>query len=62
MKSNEVEVKNSWYKECCRRVLVDCHIPEHNEEFLSKFNPDEYVDMMALANASSITRKEVLVR
>ncbi len=32
-----------WYADCYRRNLVDMHIEDWNEEFLSEFSPEEYV-------------------
>lgn len=39
-----------WYKNQWRRNLVDMHIEEWNDEFLSKFDPDEYVRLLKLGN------------
>ena len=38
-----------WYENSFRRLLVDMQIPDWNEEFLSKFDPDNYAEMMSLA-------------
>jgi len=32
-----------WYKNCYRRNLVDMHIDDWDESFLSEFDPEEYV-------------------
>ena len=32
-----------WYKNCYRRNLVDMHIEDWDESFLSQFDPEEYV-------------------
>jgi hypothetical protein len=42
----------NWYKTNYRRNLVDMHIPAWNPEFMSKFDPKEYVDCMLAANVS----------
>ncbi len=33
---------NSWYQRCFRRLLVDMHIPDWDERFLSQLNSDDY--------------------
>ena len=33
-----------WYKNCYRRNLVDMHIEDWDDTFLSQFNPEEYVE------------------
>ena len=33
-----------WYEKNYRRHLCDMHIEDWNEEFLSKFSPEEYVE------------------
>ena len=42
-----------WYKNSYRRNLIDMHIPDWNEEFLSKFDPENYVDMLELAQVDT---------
>jgi len=42
-----------WYKESYRRNLVDMHIEDWDEQFLSQFNPKNYVEMLKLANVKS---------
>ena len=32
-----------WFTDCLRRNLVDMHIDDWNDEFLSRFDPEEYV-------------------
>ena len=41
---------NKWFQKSYRRLLVDMHIPDWNEEFLKDFSPDNYAEMMKLAN------------
>jgi hypothetical protein len=42
-----------WYKTSYRRNLIDMHIPDWNEEFLSKFDPKNYVDMLELSRVDT---------
>ena len=35
-------MNNKWYKGVYRRNLVDMHINDWSEEFLSQFNAEEY--------------------
>ena len=44
---------SKWYEKSYRRNLVDMHIEDWDEEFLSKFSPQEYVDNMKLAQVQS---------
>ena len=32
-----------WFTDCLRRNLVDMHIDDWNDEFLSRFDPEDYV-------------------
>ncbi|MBP5639399.1 MAG: beta-galactosidase trimerization domain-containing protein [Victivallales bacterium] len=41
-----------WYEQKLRRILVDQHIPDWNERFFSKFDPERYADMMAKAHVT----------
>ncbi|MCQ3035180.1 MAG: beta-galactosidase trimerization domain-containing protein [Bacilli bacterium] len=41
---------NKWYKDVYRRQLVDMHINDTNDEYLSKFNPKEYFDNLKTAH------------
>jgi hypothetical protein len=41
-----------WYKKNYRRNLVDMHINAWNPEFMTKFDPNAYVDCMVKANVS----------
>jgi len=43
----------AWYKNSYRRNLVDMHIEDWNEEFLSKLDPKNYVKMLKLGNVKS---------
>lgn len=42
------------YLECRRHVLLDMHIPDWDERFLSRFDPDEYVGLCASAGADAV--------
>ena len=42
-----------WYKKSYRRNLIDMHIDDWDEKFLSKFNPEEYVEMLKLAKVQT---------
>ncbi len=43
-----------WYETAYRRAVIDMHIPDWDDEFLSEFNADTYVDMLVKARAQSI--------
>lgn len=45
--------EHNWYKKSYRRNLVDMHIEDWNPEFLSKFSPEMYVEMMKIAKVQS---------
>lgn len=42
------------YLECQRHILLDMHIPDWDERFLSKFDPAGYVDLCAAAGAEAV--------
>lgn len=42
-----------WYKKNFRRHLCDMHIDDWNDEFLSKFNSDDYLNNLKLAKIKS---------
>jgi hypothetical protein len=42
-----------WYKTALRRNVVDMHIPDWNDKFLSEFDPEKYVEMLKLAKVQS---------
>ncbi len=42
--------ERKWFQKSYRRLLVDMHIPDWNEDFLKNFSPDNYAEMMKLAN------------
>ncbi len=39
-----------WFTDCLRRNLVDMHIDDWNEEFLSRFEPEEYIRNLKCAH------------
>ena len=41
--------KQPWYKENLARLLVDMHIPDWDDAFLSEFSAEKYAEMMKLA-------------
>jgi len=42
-----------WYQQKYRRNLVDMHIEDWNPEFLSQFDPEEYVENLKRANINA---------
>ncbi|HHY82101.1 MAG TPA: hypothetical protein GX505_05400, partial [Clostridiales bacterium] len=44
---------NKWYKNSYRRNLIDMHIEDWNEEFLSQFNSVKYVELLKKAKVQS---------
>jgi len=46
-------VKKGWFRKSYRRNLVDMHIEEWDDSFLSKFDPETYVDMLVLARVDA---------
>jgi hypothetical protein len=45
--------KMNWYEKSYRRNLIDMHIEDWDERFLSKLDPKNYVEMLKLANVES---------
>jgi len=43
-----------WYRQCYRRLLVDIHIPEWDEAFLSQLDAERYVETIAESRARGI--------
>jgi len=43
-----------WYQTAYRRAVIDMHIPDWDEQFLSQFDADRYVEMLLKARAQSI--------
>jgi hypothetical protein len=47
-------VATPWYTAAYRRAVIDMHIPDWDDAFLSRFDADRYVAMLAKARAQSI--------
>ena len=45
--------KSKWYEKCYRRNLIDMHIEDWNDEFLSKFDPKNYIKMLKLSQTQA---------
>lgn len=43
-----------WYRDAYWRAVIDMHIPDWDERFLSKFDPDQYVNCLVQSRAKSI--------
>ncbi|MEX0679172.1 MAG: alpha-L-fucosidase [Pirellulales bacterium] len=43
-----------WFAAAYRRAVIDMHIPDWDEQFLSQFDPERYVAMLKKARAQSI--------
>lgn len=43
-----------WFESAWRRAVIDMHIPDWDPAFLSKFDPDQYVDALVRSRAQSI--------
>ena len=41
--------RNGWYRKSFRRSLVDMHIADWDESFLSEFSPEKYVEYLIRA-------------
>ncbi|MBQ9070540.1 MAG: alpha-L-fucosidase [Clostridia bacterium] len=46
-------MENKWYKKSYRRSLVDMHIEDCDESFLSEFSPEKYVEYLKAAKMDS---------
>ena len=44
---------DKWYQRSYRRNLVDMHITDWDERFLSQFDPQHYVDTVCLAHPTA---------
>ena len=43
-----------WYQTAFRRMVVDMHIPDWDERFLSEYDPVNFVEMLKIAQAQSV--------
>lgn len=46
-------MEKKWFQKSYRRNLVDMHISDWDQRFLTEFNPKKYVEMLTLANVTS---------
>ena len=46
-------MQSKWYQKVYRRNVVDMHIPDWNDAFLSEFDSEAYVRMLTLSQAKS---------
>ena len=44
---------DKWYERAIRRNVVDMHIPDWNEEFMSRMDPVRYADLLAESKVQS---------
>ncbi|HEX3728130.1 MAG TPA: beta-galactosidase trimerization domain-containing protein [Pirellulales bacterium] len=44
----------TWYETAYRRAVIDMHIPDWDEKFLSEFDAANYVDMLVKSRAQSV--------
>lgn len=49
-----IKMASKWFEKSYRRSLVDMHIPDWDERFLSEFDSKEYVRLMKLACVDSL--------
>ena len=47
-------MEQKWYKNSYRRNLVDMHINDWSEEFLSQFDPDAYFEYLRTAKVDGV--------
>ena len=47
------ELESPWYRTIYRRNVIDMHVTDWNEQFLAEFNPENYVEMLRLAQVQS---------
>jgi len=47
-------MKTPWYKDAYRRILVDMHIPDWDEAFLSRYDVDQMVQCYERAGVNSV--------
>lgn len=46
-------MEKKWYQKAYRRSVVDTHITDHDERFMSEFDAQKYADMLASAQVQS---------
>jgi hypothetical protein len=47
------DMTDKWYKHAYRRNVIDMHIEDWNDEFLSRFSPEDYVANLKKAHIQS---------
>jgi Hypothetical glycosyl hydrolase 6/Beta-galactosidase trimerisation domain len=47
------ELPSPWYRAAYRRNVIDMHITDWNEKFLSEFDPENYVELLRLCQVKS---------
>jgi hypothetical protein len=47
------KANSKWYATAYRRNVIDMHITDYDERFLSQFDPDQYVELLAISQAQS---------
>ena len=50
----KAEIASPWFKKAYRRAVVDMHIPDWDEKFLSQVDVGQYVANLKTARAQSI--------
>lgn len=53
MDSTHISQRRNWYESSYRRHLIDVHIPDWDERFLSRLDPQQYVEMLQTANVDT---------
>lgn len=53
-KGKESRDEAAWYQRCYRRFLVDMHIPDWDERFLSKLDANSYISTLAKGESTGI--------
>lgn len=54
MGDGRLRLEGRWYEQAWRRAVIDMHIPDWDPEFLSRFDPDGYVQALITSRAQSI--------
>jgi len=52
--AKEDDTNSPWYKNAFRRAVVDMHISDWDEDFLTKFDPERYADTLLESRSQSI--------
>lgn len=53
-KSASLSARGKWYETAWRRAVIDMHIPDWDDKFLTEFDADQYVEMLVKSRAQSI--------